>query len=188
MKERVSPRKRDSEATRLRIIEAARIVFTDKGYDAAGTREIARLADVNVALLTRYYGSKKQLFEEAILPAFDMDDLMALDIKTFCARVADAYTSKGPKIGFDPMLALIRSASSDQVGQSIRDRLTLRLLVPLAEKIGGEQAKQKAALVIAQLGGFDLFGRIIGLEAMGAAHKDDLRPLLESALERLIEL
>lgn len=46
-----------------KIIEAARRLFTQKGYDAVKTRDIAREAGINLALLNYYFRSKEKLFE-----------------------------------------------------------------------------------------------------------------------------
>lgn len=50
-------------ATEERIKEAARIVFTRKGYSATRTRDIAEQAGLNLALLNYYFRSKEKLFE-----------------------------------------------------------------------------------------------------------------------------
>ncbi|MFV0257678.1 MAG: TetR/AcrR family transcriptional regulator [Acidimicrobiales bacterium] len=49
------------------ILDAARSVFADKGYPRATTREIAAAADVAETLLFRNFGSKANLFGEAVL-------------------------------------------------------------------------------------------------------------------------
>jgi AcrR family transcriptional regulator len=48
--------------TEEKIKEAARIVFTKKGYAAAKTRDIAQEAGINLALLNYYFRSKENLF------------------------------------------------------------------------------------------------------------------------------
>lgn len=52
--------------TRQRIIEAALGVFSDKGYEAASTREIAVGAGVSEITLFRHFGNKENLFREAL--------------------------------------------------------------------------------------------------------------------------
>jgi len=46
-----------------KIIEAARILFTQKGFSAIKTRDIAKKAGINIALLNYYFRSKEKLFE-----------------------------------------------------------------------------------------------------------------------------
>lgn len=50
-------------STEDKIKEAARKVFTSKGYAATRTRDIAEEAGINLALLNYYFRSKEKLFE-----------------------------------------------------------------------------------------------------------------------------
>ncbi len=50
-------------STEEKIKEAARKVFTQKGYAATRTRDIAEEAGLNLALLNYYFRSKEKLFE-----------------------------------------------------------------------------------------------------------------------------
>jgi AcrR family transcriptional regulator len=49
-----------------RILNAAKGVFSEKGYDGASMTEIAKRANVNKALLYYYFDSKKGIFEELV--------------------------------------------------------------------------------------------------------------------------
>jgi AcrR family transcriptional regulator len=50
-----------------RIKEAARKVFTQKGYSSTRTRDIAEEAGINLALLNYYFRSKEKLFDLIML-------------------------------------------------------------------------------------------------------------------------
>ncbi len=52
----------DAEQTRARIMEAAIVEFTKHGFHGARVAQIARRAEVNVALIYRYFESKEHLF------------------------------------------------------------------------------------------------------------------------------
>ena len=52
--------------TEQKIIKAASKLFTQKGYAATKTREIAEEADINLALLNYYFGSKERLYKEVV--------------------------------------------------------------------------------------------------------------------------
>ncbi|MBP7239056.1 MAG: TetR/AcrR family transcriptional regulator [Saprospiraceae bacterium] len=54
-------------STEEKIKDAARIVFTQKGFAATRTRDIAEAAGINLALLNYYFRSKQKLFEEIML-------------------------------------------------------------------------------------------------------------------------
>lgn len=47
-----------------KIREAARKLFTNKGFGRTTTRDIANEAGINLALLNYYFGSKEELFHE----------------------------------------------------------------------------------------------------------------------------
>jgi len=51
------------ESTEEKIKEAARIVFTQKGYASAKVRDIAKEADINLSLVNYYFRSKEKLFQ-----------------------------------------------------------------------------------------------------------------------------
>ncbi|MEM9046910.1 MAG: helix-turn-helix domain-containing protein, partial [Pseudomonadota bacterium] len=54
---------KDRAATEARILDAARMVFAQRGYDAAGLREIAEIAQANLSLISRYFGGKEGLLQ-----------------------------------------------------------------------------------------------------------------------------
>nr|WP_230081456.1 TetR/AcrR family transcriptional regulator [Aeromicrobium senzhongii] len=56
---------------RAQITDSARRVFSEKGYAATRTREIAAEAGVNEAMLYRHFPSKEELFEASVLESID---------------------------------------------------------------------------------------------------------------------
>jgi AcrR family transcriptional regulator len=55
-----------SEQTRARLLEAARDVFAQEGFQGATVREICRRAEANVAAVSYHFGSKDGLLAEAL--------------------------------------------------------------------------------------------------------------------------
>jgi len=55
-----------SLSTEEKIMEAARNIFTRKGFAAARTRDIAEEAGINLALLNYYFRSKQKLFDRVM--------------------------------------------------------------------------------------------------------------------------
>ena len=61
----VVPRqKRNAAETRMRLLQAARRLFSGANYVSVGIRDIGAEAGVNPALISRYFGSKRNLFLE----------------------------------------------------------------------------------------------------------------------------
>ena len=57
-------------STEEKIKEAARKLFTQKGFSAVRTRDIAEEAGINLALLNYYFRSKQKLFDIIMLENF----------------------------------------------------------------------------------------------------------------------
>lgn len=55
-----------SEQTRARLLEAAREVFSEYGFQGATVREICRRAEANVAAVNYHFGSKDGLLAQAL--------------------------------------------------------------------------------------------------------------------------
>lgn len=57
-------------STEEKIMEAAKKLFYQKGFEATKTRDIAEEAGINLALLNYYFRSKKKLFDLILLESF----------------------------------------------------------------------------------------------------------------------
>lgn len=57
-------RRRDPEATRSAILDAAEALFVERGFAATSMSEIGRRAAVTKSLIHHHFGSKEELWEE----------------------------------------------------------------------------------------------------------------------------
>ncbi len=76
------------ETTEQKILEAARRVFTQKGFSAARMQEIADTAGINKGLLHYYFQSKEKLFRAVFDEAFGKfavktNQILATDLPLF---------------------------------------------------------------------------------------------------------
>jgi AcrR family transcriptional regulator len=67
------------EERRLQLLAAAREEFLRVGPEGARISDIARRAEVNVALLYRYFDSKDQMFEQAVVQPLERKLAQVLD-------------------------------------------------------------------------------------------------------------
>ena len=65
------PKTNGKNATRAAILEAAKKIFAAKGFDAATVRDICKEAGANIALVSRYFGSKSGLYAEVCRSLLD---------------------------------------------------------------------------------------------------------------------
>lgn len=81
------------------LIEAARSCFTVKGYERVSTRELARKAGVDAAMIRYYFGSKAGLFEamvrDTIAPVLEA-------FKHYNAAQSHQSTSEGSANSLEP--------------------------------------------------------------------------------------
>lgn len=59
-------RRRDADATKEKILDAALQSFSTQGFEASSTRQIESLAGVKRGLISYHFGSKQQLWEAAV--------------------------------------------------------------------------------------------------------------------------
>ncbi len=57
----------------IEILSVAEKLFAEKGFDGTSVRDISKIADINVAMISYYFGSKEKLLEQLIL--FRVQDL-----------------------------------------------------------------------------------------------------------------
>lgn len=174
-------RKRNADATRADIIEAAKFVFTDKGFDQAGTREIADKAGVNVALINRYFGSKEGLFREAVMPALTYTAADFSENTDYPTLLTDLLMNKPEEIGFDPIITMLRSASSPVVGEMLQDSLNNSMIAPMSQAIGGADGRERAAMVMSIIAGYDVLVRMMRLRPF----EDPDRKALEARIHKV---
>jgi AcrR family transcriptional regulator len=90
-------RRYDPAETRQRVLEAANMLFSTKGFVATGTADIARAADVSEGSIFYHFGSKKNLLIELgrqygqnMIAAMQQgDELADLTIETIVRRCFD---------------------------------------------------------------------------------------------------
>ena len=61
-----TPRVRDADATRTRVLDAAEILFARKGFDGTRLREVAEHASVTVPLVCHHFRDKDSLYASVI--------------------------------------------------------------------------------------------------------------------------
>ena len=191
----MSPRtgRRPGESgTREAILQAAKQSFGTSGYTGTTIRGIARAAGVDPALVHRFYGSKESLFAatlelpadpSVLLPALvaeGTDGLGERVVRTFLT-IWDATPGQGP------MLALLRSAVSDEAAAALlRDFLTSVAMGPLARAAGQDEPELRASLVGSQLLGLAVARYVLRLQPLAAGSVDELAPILGPTLDRYL--
>jgi AcrR family transcriptional regulator len=153
--DRPPPRRRDAEATRAAILEAAKGQFARLGYDRAALRDIAGEAGADVALIKRYFGGKEGLFTEALKSSFRPDLLKAWDRETFAREIATMMAGRpADEARAHSFQFLLRAATSPTTAPLLNVAIQERFLEPIRDWLGGEDAAPRARVLAAAFIGF----------------------------------
>jgi AcrR family transcriptional regulator len=189
---RKRPGRRPGEnQTREAILGAARAQFGEHGLEAS-IRSIARVAGVDPALVLHFYGSKQQLFEEAMRWPRDAQqavaEIMAGRRSEMGRRMARFFLSvwEDPSQR-DPVIGILRAATtSESAAQILRDSLGTRLLVPVAEQLGTPDASLRTSLCASQLVGLGIARYIVGLEPLASIDAESAARVVAPTLQRYL--
>ncbi|MFG1998854.1 TetR family transcriptional regulator [Spirillospora sp. NPDC048911] len=176
--------KRDREATRRRLLEAARDLFSEHGYDHVSVRMIAAAAGANVALVNRYFGSKAALFGEVLAGESTLVQVVQGDPADLPRRLAEhavRQVHRGPASPVPRMLD--RSIGNPEILPILQQHMENMLVTPLADQLTGPGARARATLAATVIMGGGPVRRLLGLDDLRAADPDDLTDRLTAMFE-----
>jgi AcrR family transcriptional regulator len=108
----------ETNKTKNKIIDAATALFNNQGYDGTSIREIAKLANVNIANISYYFNSKKGLLEYLITKYFE----------GYFQKVDEAISDNREKHVSEMLYCVIKSALNYQFENSGLTRFVYREL------------------------------------------------------------
>ena len=79
----------DGEKTKEHILKVATKLFAQKGFDGVSVREICKTSGVNVALISYYWGGKKELFDTVVRELMNRQTAYAQSVLDFAVDPAD---------------------------------------------------------------------------------------------------
>jgi AcrR family transcriptional regulator len=193
----VSRRKRTGRrpgksGTREAILRAARSQFGELGYDRATIRSIAAEAGVDPALVLHFFDSKQRLFLEVVELPFDpaaaLPTLLAGDRRKVGERLARLFLAAlDDEDARSRWTSMLRAAASEPAAaEMLRELLTKRVFLPLAETLGVEDARLRATLVGSQIVGVVMARHIVRVEPLASLPSDELAQAIAPTLQRYL--
>jgi AcrR family transcriptional regulator len=150
--------------TRTRILSAAEALFQERGYESVGTREIAAEAQVDAALVHRYFGSKEKLFAEVIGFAFVIEDILDVEDADFAEALVSSAAE--PPDGFDAFRLLLRACGSPATIGAVATAFHEQFVEPLAAMLEGPDAELRASLIASHVLGLYIVKHALRLPAL----------------------
>jgi AcrR family transcriptional regulator len=185
--DRARPRRRDAQATRAALLEAAKAQFAALGYDSATLREIAAAAGADVALIKRYFGGKEGLFTEALKASIGTGRWREWDRASFPREVATmmAGTPHAEEARTQSFQFLLRAATSPATAPMLNVAVRERFLAAIRDWLGGGDGEARARVLAAVFIGF-LVERLIRDEPLQGRERDVFIARAAAILETLV--
>jgi AcrR family transcriptional regulator len=177
-------RRRDSNASRAALLDAAAELFAERGYDRTTVRDIAGRAGVNQALLFRYFGSKEALYA-AVVARSGRDTLAELPPEEVLAHILRAIL-EGDRQD-NSLQIMLRSSGEDVAAKAISHELGQEYVRALAALTDAPDGEIRAHLVLAWIVGIDLLRSVSGSEPLASAGSDHVVGCVLPAVQTLLE-
>lgn len=176
-------RPHDAAATRQALLEAARALFDEVGYDRATTREIGERAEVDPALIARYFDGKEGLFLAAIAEVSGDEEELEFEPQALLAALVERWDERG----HSPISrALASPVLTDdmrlQVSKLVRERLLAQLSEVLRER-GVAEPDLRAELLVAMALGIAMTRANGTLETLAAAPREQVLASLQPIVD-----
>lgn len=178
-----------SERTRSAILAAAQSLFAEVGYERATVREIAARAEIDPALVIRYFGSKEGLFARASVFDLRLPDLTKIKPSqlgaTLAAHFVDLWEGPGSTGG---MVILLRAgASNEDAANQVRSIFATQVVPRLAQVIDRAELPRRAGLISTQLLGFALCRYVLKVPPVAAMSPGEIVSAIGPTLQRYID-
>jgi TetR/AcrR family transcriptional regulator len=154
------PRGRAAEDVKRDLVQAARMLFSRRGFGEVGIRELSRAAGVTPGMISYYFGGKQGLYEAMLAAVFE--DLLG-HARELAAQPAETT---------EPLEGLVRLYASTLTAQPWLPALLLREVItgdPGTRARFVDRFAQRAAALLPQL---------VGAEIASGALRKDLDPVL----------
>ncbi len=185
----VTARSRNAAATRQAILDAASLRFRREGYDEVGMRDIARDVGCDPALVSRYFGSKEELFRQVLTACGDQGScLMEVPREQFGAHYARQLVYEGCDCDdMEIVLIMLRASGSAKASDMVRRATVEDFLKPFSKWLGGEAAQARAFLASSLVMGFALNRSLSGEAGVPEAEREALYERLAALLQACVD-
>jgi AcrR family transcriptional regulator len=178
-------RRRRTEAC---ILQEARRLFAEEGFERATIRAVAGRTGVDPALVMQYFGSKEGLFAAAMQGAHGGGTARTAPREEIPAAVLrDVLAKFEGTDDREAAVALLRNfLTHPEANRIMRDEVLCSVISDLARTIGGTDAELKAALLMSCVAGMALARYVLELPGLAGASGADVERLLRPALQTLL--
>ena len=183
------PREERRRRTEASILEAARQLFAETGYERATIRGVASKAGIDPALVMQYFGSKEGLFAAAARWSHDHESVVAAPREQIPAAALHDLFAKFEDAGdSEAAVALMRNClTHPEASRVMRDEVMCERAASVARTLGGDDAELRAGLLGACMMGLGMARYLLEMPAVATASREDVERLMEPVLRALVD-
>ncbi|WNV89656.1 TetR family transcriptional regulator [Umezawaea sp. Da 62-37] len=178
--------------TKAVLLDAAREVFVERGYEGATVRSIAAKAGVDAAMVNHWYGSKENLFAQAVLklpfdPVALVERLLDGPPELTGERIVRNFLGVWDANGGGPFAALVRSVTSHEgVATAMREFFLNSVFRKITEGLVADQAELRASLCASQVIGMGLTRYVVRFEPFASTDVETVVAAVGPNLQRYL--
>ncbi|WP_185294244.1 TetR family transcriptional regulator [Mycolicibacterium litorale] len=185
-------RRQGEPVSRDTVLAAAKKRFAIDGYERTTLRAIAHEAHVDPSMVLYLFGSKLDLFREALRLIIDPQVLVAALSEAdgdVGARMVRVYLQIWESAETGPsMVVMLQSATSNsEAHEAFRSFMQTYVLTAVSDVLGGdEHARLRATLAATTLVGTAMLRYVMKIEPLAALSGDELVALLAPTVTRYL--
>ena len=177
------------EDTRATLLDAARVEFTERGFDGATVRAIAQRAGVDPAMVNHWFGGKNALFVAVVEIPVNPDEIIPRLLdgppEQLAERILRTFLSVWDADGGGALAALVRSvASHEDAARMMREFVSRVVFGRIAAELSPDRTELRAALCGTQIVGLGMIRYVIRLEPLASADHDTVVAAIAPNLQR----
>lgn len=180
---------RRSDRTRAAILEAARLLFAQDGYERTTIRKVAAAARIDPSMVMRYFGSKDGLFAAANSFDLNLPDFSGIPRQAIGEALVRHFLSQWEGAQANRSLCiLLRSAASNEAAARRLREIFATQLVPMVARISGAGgAERRAGLMVTQFLGLAFCRYVLALPPVAALEPEDLMRFIAPTIQQYID-
>lgn len=177
--------------TRAEVLDAAKVLFAERGFSRTTIRAVASDAGVDPSLVHHYFGTKDDLFMAALALPIDPRELLGPIIAAGPDGAGERLVRTLLSVWDDPqvqpaLLAVARSVIGDDGGRLVGEGFIPVVIGPVLAALAVDRPEVRIPLVVSQLVGLIVTRYVLALTGMVEMPAEDVVVRLGPTIQRYL--
>ena len=177
--------------TRAEVLDAAKVLFAERGFSRTTIRAVASDAGVDPSLVHHYFGTKDDLFMAALALPMDPRELLGPIVAAGPDGAGERLVRTLLSVWDDPrvrpaLLAVARSVIGDDGGRLVGEGFIPVVIGPVLAALAVDRPEVRIPLVVSQLVGLIVTRYVLALTGMVEMPAEDVVVRLGPTIQRYL--